>query len=485
MAEQGRGAARDKTAKVAKRPLLLAALVVVFLLILGGLGYRWALKGGLATLIDMQGSVERDSANKMEQWIEAEPGDEFYGGDGARTAASETAQFRLKNGARLTLKPSSKIRFETRVEKNALGITVELGEVDVQTATGPLTIDSEFGPIQIFANSKLALKRNGRNLALSVELGSIQLADAAQRVEAGESVEIEMGGVILEEEPASAPSEPEAEQAPEFDLDPGDGVDAADLVVTPGDSFTVHDPSPPTRVGFDVTRLCRGKPARLTAGSQKTEAQATVRLSFPTGRQSYEIRCLDDLERVAASGSLTVMHDSGTRTLPSFAPSANVSTDGRQYTVLYQHRLPQVHVTWPNAPQASSYSLQIDGRTITTGAPTHTFNSLARGTHQVTFSAASSPPRKSRTTTISVVYDSQAPAARVAMPPTGYEAGTTVNVAGQALPGWTVSVGGKELEVDSQRRFSAQMKPEGSLPIAFSHPSHGTHYYLRRSKSSP
>jgi hypothetical protein len=101
----------------------------------------------------------------------------------------------------------------------------------------------------------------------------------------------------------------------------------------------------------------------------------------------------------------------------------------------------------------------------------------------MTFAAASDPPRESRATTVHVVYDTQAPAARVSDPPSGFAAGSSVTVAGQALPGWTVSVNGQPLEVDGQRRFSSKISAGSSLPIAFSHPTHGLHYYLRRSAS--
>lgn len=479
-------AAAPGTRRGKARAYLIAVVVFVFLVVLGAAGYHWASQGGLATLIEFQGSLERDSAGKFGQWIKAESGDEFYGGDGARTFESATATFRLLNGAKLSLKANSKVRFQNKAQKNAMGVTVEVGEADIQTTVGALIVDSEFGPIQIEANSKLALRRNGAQLGVEVELGSITLGETGRRLIAGETVDIEIGGVLIEPQvgDVASPQPSETDQELELQLDRGDGVSSSDLVVQAGDTFTVHDPAPPTRVGLDVAQLCRGKGARLTSGKQTTEAAAVTRLQFPAGRHEYEVRCLDDPGKVAKSGLIIIMSDAGTRNLPTFAPSANVSTDGRQYTVLYQHRLPQVIVTWPNAPQAGSYRLQIGSRTIATSTPNYTLSNLSRGTHQVTFSANSTPPRKSRTTTISVVYDTQAPAARVTIPPSGYAAGSTINVAGQALPGWTVSVKGKELEVDSQRRFSMKMTPDDSLPIAFSHPSLGTHYYLRRSKSS-
>ena len=58
-------------------------------------------------------------------------GDDFFEGDGARTPASSTAHFSLNNGAKLTLKPASQIRFQKKAgRKGALKLRVEVGEAD-------------------------------------------------------------------------------------------------------------------------------------------------------------------------------------------------------------------------------------------------------------------------------------------------------------------------------------------------------------------
>jgi hypothetical protein len=275
---------------------------------------------------------------------------------------------------------------------------------------------------------------------------------------------------------------PDAGPAPAAAPELADGAVHPDLVVQAGDSLIVHDPSPPTSIGFALGNVCTG-PARLTGAGQTTDAVGQASLRFPGGRHRYEIRCLERPEVVARSGYVSVLRDAGTRQLPSFAPTANVITDGRRYTVMYQDRLPEVTLSWTSAPRADGYALEIDGRTLPTKAPTHKFAALSSGTHLVAFSAATTPPRRSRTTTIEVVLDTQAPAARVSEPRPGFEPAASVKVAGQALPGWTVSVEGEPIAQDAQRRFSAEHAGNGVIPIAFSHPTHGTHYYLRRPKA--
>lgn len=476
---------------ISQRHLAIGAAVLLFFLVLGVVGYKFFLSDALATLSRSEGDTDRDTSDAMLNWFDATPGDDFFAGDGARTQAQASAYFRLGTGALLTLKPSSQIRFQSSAGgRGAIGLHVEVGEADVQTKAGTVTLDSQFGPIVINPNTTVTMRRNGANMVVKVELGSIQIGDRQQTVAAGSAVQLEIGGIVLDVNGGDSSNEQkttddETEQDDSLELKVGDGVSSADLMVSPGNEFTVHDPSPPTSIGFQTGALCKG-PVRLVAGKQTTEAKKQPALSFAQGTHTYELRCLDAPEVVVSKGSFRVMRDAGTRQLPAFTPSAQVTTDGRRYTVMYQQRLPQVTVTWPSAPQAASYTLTVGERTIKTSAPSYTFNSgvLPGGTYRLVFSAASTPARQSRPTTVAIVYDSQAPAARVSDPPDDFESGSGVKVAGQALPGWTVSLEGKELEVDSQRRFSTEFNGSGALPIAFSHPDHGLHYYLRRPRTS-
>jgi hypothetical protein len=465
-----------------RRATLLAVLALLAFIALALLGYRWSRDAALATLVESSGQLERDTASDQERWRAAAVGDRFANGDGARTSARASADFRLLNGARLRLQPSSQVRFQAPGRRGNLKLQVDVGQVDVQSAAGAVQVDSEFGALRLDPNSSIHLRRAADRLLVEVELGRLQLGDRQQAVGAGQALALEIGGVQLDPrvEPATADAgapapvrrtEPEPSQVAEL-LPP-------DLVAHAGDSFVVHDPSPPVTIGFGLEGVCAG-PARLASGSQSVEAAAQPSLRFSPGRHRYEVRCLDRPDAVAARGSLTILTDAGTRQLPTFAPTASVVTDGRRYTVMYQFRLPDVTVSWNSAPPAQSYTLELDGRSLRTQRPSHQLTALSGGTHLVAFAAATSPPRRSRTTTIEVVVDRQAPAARVSAPAVGFDAAPTVHVAGQALPGWSVSSGGTPLALDAERNFSAERPGTGVIAVAFSHPTHGTHYYLRR-----
>jgi len=271
----------------------------------------------------------------------------------------------------------------------------------------------------------------------------------------------------------------------------GRGPVPANLVVDGGATFTVHDPGPPTVVGFRLGGRCpRGAVVEVSGRTFASQAEP-VTASFAVGTGAYGVRCLERLgpsRATVATGTVTVLRASGQQPVAApAAPTSHVNTDGRRYTVLYQNRLPQVSVGWATAPAAPSYTLVLTGplsRTVSTSSPQHAFSSgsLPEGTYQVYFEAATNPPRRSRTTSIVLRFDNASPTATIAGP-VEVKPGAKVPVTGTALPGWRVFVGDQELPLDGQQRFAGEaVAPvDGSaLPIRFEHPARGTHYYLRR-----
>src|SRR5690606_10353628 len=168
-------------------------------------------------------------------WSKASKGDKFHEGDGARTPADSEAHFRIGRGGRLRLKPASQIRFlrNHTGKKGTIGLQVEVGEADVRTDEGVLSLDSEFGPILIEANSAVTLRRQGQNMLVNVDLGTIEIGSERRSVQAGQSIELEMGGIEVVEQKSQVPPEIEPKESPEekpIALEMGDGVSKYDLV---------------------------------------------------------------------------------------------------------------------------------------------------------------------------------------------------------------------------------------------------------------
>jgi hypothetical protein len=257
----------------------------------------------------------------------------------------------------------------------------------------------------------------------------------------------------------------------------------------------IHDPRPPTALGFTVEGRCPGAAVlRIGPGgpkAQETAGERRVAAVLSRGTHRYTLSCPEpngELGPRFAEGTVTVLADAGSRQLPRSAPVSQLDADGRRYTVLYQTLLPKISVRWPNAPAAPSYSLSVRSgsaaRTYSSKTPSHTLaaGALAEGDHTLVFEANGT---RSKATSLSIRFDNAAPTASIASPANGgFSAGSSVLVSGAALPGFNVSVGGKELAQDRQSRFSEEVvAPAGqrALVIRFSQPGRGVHYYLRRS----
>jgi hypothetical protein len=273
----------------------------------------------------------------------------------------------------------------------------------------------------------------------------------------------------------------------------GRGPGYVDFSARGGDSFAVHDPSPPTAIGFGVGGACPGEAVIELKGKSPTRSSGsgTVSILVSAGSHKYEVHCTNAGgvdPHAAMTGTVAVMRDGGTARLPRTAPATLVDADGRTYTVLYQNLLPKITVRWPSAPQGSSYTLNVSSpggtnATYSSGTPSYSFASgaLREGVHRLSFQAG---PLHSKETSVEIKFDNASPTATITSPGNGsFSPGGSVLVSGIAMEGWKVYAGGKELTLDAAQRFSAETAVPGSeraLAIEFVNPRRGVHYYLRR-----
>ncbi len=282
-------------------------------------------------------------------------------------------------------------------------------------------------------------------------------------------------------------------------IDQGDKPpDRVALYVVAGESFTLRDPSPPSAVGFRLKRACGegGGLVELKSGARTLSFSSKGSLSVHTrlgiGIHAYRVRCFKGgtlREQESASGRIRVLRDSGKAQLPRSAPSTRVDTDGRNYTVLYQNLLPEIRVNWPKAPAASEYTLtakRLPGGTpevFSSAKPSHVFSGgdLREGRYAFTYS--SNTGKTSKSTTLVIDFDNAAPKASITSPAQGSATpGTTVEVAGVAMAGWSVAVEGKPIPMAAKHRFSTPLTvgtETDAISIRLAHPVHGVHYYLR------
>ena len=472
----------------------------------------------VATLRGSAGRVERDHRTAVGAWQPASPGATFVLGDGLRTAASSTAALELAGAHKLSLEPSTLIRFLAKAsDPKHARLSLETGELTLEAAGDTLELETSLGVVHVEAHGRARLGKHGAQDRLEVTIGSAELERDGKRWElrVGDAVEVSTdeplkllraatppGTAALASAASPVPSASASAVNNDAGVEPPPagaaafqpGLERVDLTIAAGESLVIHDPHPPTAVGVVATGHCSGSTLlTVDAGyshAKKRIGETRVGVELGGGAHYYVVQCLSadgtPGERVG-QGSIAVIADSGLQKLAKTAPLTNLDVDGRHYTVLYQSLLPKISVKWPNAPAASSYSLSVtsaDGtKTLSAASPSYSFAAgvLTEGQHSLTFRAGGA---ESRPTSVVVRFDNAAPTASITSPSDhGFAAGSAVLVSGMAQPGWVVTVGGETVAQDAQNRFSTQVSSpaDQALAIRFAQPRRGIHYYLRRS----
>jgi len=361
---------------------------------------------------------------------------------------------------------------------NAPFIQVTSGHIALSPAAGQVSFAVPGGTIRVRPESRVELavgSNHGTTLRVGLGSAEVQTAVARELIGAGESAEMSSAGQLRLS---------------------GRGPGYRDMLAAAGTSFVVHDPHPPTAIAFTLDPSCEGSTVieRVQATTQRVLASARDEtgssLLFPAGAHHYRVRCLREhglSDEPAAGGVITIVKDSGTGILSRVPPMTRIDTDGRTYTVMYQNLLPKIAARWPSAPKAKSYTLKVQSRlgtrSFSSAQPAYSFaaGQLPEGNHSLQFSA---DEQLSPATKLTIRFENAAPTARISAPRDGsFPTGSPVTVSGVAAPGWAVSVGGRELALDDQSRFSEPVPwsdEQRALQIRFTHAERGIHFYLRR-----
>jgi hypothetical protein len=334
------------------------------------------------------------------------------------------------------------------------------------------------GTIRLSARSRVSLRaETGTKVEVGSGTATVEGSKASETLRGGEQVVLNRDGTIQRSRSRS--------------------LEHADFTVPIGESFIAHDPRPPCTVGFVLGKKCEALAVLELDGQRSKEVvgEQVINVRLGAGKHSYTLRCLaadGQASDAVARGWLVISADAGTRRLPTTAPASTVDTDGRNYTLLFQNRLPAVAVRWPKPPTIGPFVLLVkspSGRSqsLTTSSPYYTFapGKLGEGTHELVFEGGGS---RTKPTLLELRFDNAAPAASIESPEDGsFSPGSEVLVAGAALPGSRVSVADQELAQDDQQRFSGSVRApttEAALAIRLHQPNRGNHYYLRRASGA-
>ncbi|HEX3769969.1 MAG TPA: hypothetical protein VHV30_03855 [Polyangiaceae bacterium] len=269
-----------------------------------------------------------------------------------------------------------------------------------------------------------------------------------------------------------------------------------------GETATVHSLRVPTPVQVRVDPSCgagayvemsragRFLPVGLADTAGDSAGAHAVVLSLGEGSHPYRVRCADSPAGAPADvGAVRIVRDSGAQRVPRTPGKNQIPADGRHYSVLYQNLLPEITLTWPDAPAGEALTLKVRQKDHVEEIPltsaTYAFASgkLGDGTYGFWFEAQRDPRLRSLETSVRIGFDNAAPAAEIHEPEDGFTPQDgKVLVSGVAVEGVTVSVGDTLIPLDGQYRFKGDVPvPPGarSIAIRIAHPTRGVHYYLR------
>ncbi len=356
-------------------------------------------------------------------------------------------------------------------------IHIKNGRAEAHAKDREVIIAVPGGSIKLFSGpvpTRTSIEVNSRGTKADVRSGkiSIRSGDSEETVRLGESARLQRGRIeVLDRAPSTS-----------------------QITLPPQGNSHLHVITTPTNVRINFQMHCKRAVVEIAQGrsfrrtSQRREGEGSAIVTLKKGKNKYQVRCYQDgvLQRTpVATGSLTIRKDSGSRPLPKRAPANRIDTDGRNYTVVFQNRLPAITIRWKDAPTANKYQLKVvprKGKTLstTTSKPKYSFRAgqLREDVYEYWFSSSG---RESKHSHLTISFDNAASTGYLSSPPANRKLDSdTAQVKGAAVLGWSVFVGAKRLTLDKQHRFDERV-PVGSegLAVRFSHPKYGNHYYLR------
>jgi hypothetical protein len=407
-------------------------------------------------------------------WKPLAPGaGELAPGSAIRVGPKTSARV-VANGVALELGGGARLKLG-----NDLQMTLELGS-NTAESSAPVTIALPGGALTLKgapnAPAMARIDGNPRDTKVSMMRGSAKLTGAGgadHDMDRGESATLDRSGAIRY-----------VETIPRY----------FDFRVAAGESFTIHDPKPPTAVQFQFDGKCPDggiieidrngsfRTARVSGGRDFANA------AIARGEWAYRLRCTTNgIDGPAvASGRITVRTDDGRRPLPKSQGTNEIDADGRTYRISYQSAIPNLSVRARNPGATHRLHLASAGKEQTFDASAPAINvpssQLREGTY--TYWVDRDGVKQDKVSTLIIDFDQTAPQVYIESPANGQPWSGDIDVRGAVLPGWSAAVDSLAIPIDRQRRFSAKVGVPGgnALAIRLSHPQRGVHYYLRRPK---
>jgi hypothetical protein len=351
---------------------------------------------------------------------------------------------------------------------------IEVGDGYVRISKGSITLDAQSAnALAKFPGGSLTTKAGGAATASIEKDGAatidaqrgetmVETAKGTQTLTAGETLTVSANGEV--EKAAPPPKRTVA-------------------TIAAGESPIIHDAATPTPLRIKFEGVCTVEVAkdrtfkRVIARSGGSDGANVL---VPVGASSYRAKC----GAKTTTGTIRIAKDSGRAPLPKAAARTLVEMDGREYTILYQNLLPELTLSWKAAPKKPPYAFVLKS---TSGEKRYSSNepkvTIPAGDVREGSYAAWVEPKtgaKSEQGKIVIDFDNAAPSASIETVEANV---TTIVVKGVVIEGSTVSANGAAVELDRQRRFTAQLTPgdaEDGAAIRIVNSKGGIHYYVVR-----
>jgi hypothetical protein len=156
----------------------------------------------LAKLSAREGSVDRDTKEKVEQWSMAEVGSTYSVGDGIRTGNKSRAELTLDDGSVLGLEEDTLIRFLDRPPGSTeQALDLQVGSASLEASSEGAVLRTLFGQASLEAGTRIRLERSDEGVRFNIRVGSATLESTdgdKLELKAGQTIEIKLGGAVME-----------------------------------------------------------------------------------------------------------------------------------------------------------------------------------------------------------------------------------------------------------------------------------------------
>jgi hypothetical protein len=235
-----------------------------------------------------------------------------------------------------------------------------------------------------------------------------------------------------------------------------DAPTLADVRLRGNESATIHTPTLPARIEFEVPPGCT-----LDAGPHHN---AGLIVELDGGVHPYQINCGDTQ---TARGTISVRQDDASAPLSTAdQPTVHLKTDGGSHNVSVVNRTPRIEVTGGTGTLhvvAANVDRTFDNGVIPEGA-------LEAGTYRYWFDPA-------KPSTLDILPNTSAPVLHLAEVSW---VGDQVGISGDALTYSQLSVRSMNVPLDISGRFSMGVSAQNVFALRLAHPNRGVHYFVVR-----